>query len=286
MDPITREGKKPPMVSVQQSLYYCLKPMDKRKNVINLLGNFVPLNKDCELGELLRQAGIEKINQISACRNFEEYLEMSRARLNLVIKPQAQAAAADLKKRLDMTYHQLPHLYELDGIKEQYRLLGKELDTELDDNFYYAEAAEVLESFRIKHGGLSFAVGQTINGNAFELSVALIKYGFAVPVIFTHIICDEDRPYIEALFSLSPDTRVYSSVNPAMLNFDCNMEEVDVALGLDAGYYFSQAVSVAWNMEQQPFGYRGLIALLKQIEIDLKHPRSYREQMHVSYLVI
>lgn len=286
MDPITREGKKPPMVSVQQSLYHCLKPLEKQANAINLLGNFVPLNDDCELQELLRQAGVETINQISACRTFEEYLEMGGARLNLVIKPQAQAAAVDLQNRLGIPYHRLAHLYDLDGIKEQYRLLFSTLAATLNDTAYYEEAAASIERFRTLHGGLRFAVGQTINGNAFELSLALIKYGFSVPVIFTHIIAEEDRTYIERLLAVSPDTRIYSSVHPSMLNFDRNMTEVDVAIGLDAGYYFLQAVSVAWNMEQQPFGYRGLASLFKQIDFALKHPQSCLEQLHGSYLVI
>ncbi len=286
MDPITREGKKPPMASIQQSLYYCLKPADHRNDTVNLLGNFVPLDLDCELPDILRQTGVSRMNQISACRTFEEYLEMSQAGMNLVLTSLAQPAANDLYNRLAIPYHRIEHLYDIDGIRKQYNLLADVLKSEIEDEPYYTEAKKAVEAFSAIHSGMKFAVGQTVNGNQFEISAALIKYGMKVPFIFTHMINEEDWPNIRLLNELSPQTRVYSSVYPAMLNFNNAMTGADVALGLDAGYYFSDAVSVGWNTERQPFGYRGLISMLRQIEHDLLNPRSHKEQLHGSYLVI
>ncbi len=40
---LTREGRKPPMVHVRQSLYSLLEPGKKKGNVVNLLGFFSPL---------------------------------------------------------------------------------------------------------------------------------------------------------------------------------------------------------------------------------------------------
>ncbi len=51
---LTREGRKPPMVHVRQSLYSLLEPKKKKGNVVNLLGFFSPLMDDCELYDLLK----------------------------------------------------------------------------------------------------------------------------------------------------------------------------------------------------------------------------------------
>ena len=56
---LTREGRKPPMVHVRQSLYSLLEPQKKKGNVVNLLGFFSPLVDDCEIYELLQQAGLD-----------------------------------------------------------------------------------------------------------------------------------------------------------------------------------------------------------------------------------
>jgi len=288
MDPITREGKKPPMASIQQSLYYCLQPTDEKdRTAVNLLGNFVPLDSDCELGELLKQTGIYKINQISACSTFEEYLEMNKAVMNLVLTSLAVPAAQDLEKRLGTPYRRLEHLYDISGIKVQYKMLAEALGSKIDDEFYFNRALKATEDFSSGHKGMKIAVGQTVNGNPFEIAAALIKYGMDVPYIFSHIIREEDRPYINYLNELSPRTKVFSSVYPSMIKYAGSMDGADVTLGLDAGYYFKDAVSIGWSCsERQPFGYMGLISLLKQIETGILNPKSHREQMCGSYLVI
>ena len=70
---LTREGRKPPMVHVRQSLYSLLEPGRKKGNVVNLLGYFSPLVDDCELYTLLQEAGVKTIHEISRCEDFEEY---------------------------------------------------------------------------------------------------------------------------------------------------------------------------------------------------------------------
>ena len=52
---LTREGRKPPMVHVRQSLYSLLEPKKKKGNVVNLLGFFSPLIDECELYDLAQR---------------------------------------------------------------------------------------------------------------------------------------------------------------------------------------------------------------------------------------
>ena len=90
---LTREGRKPPMVHVRQSLYSLLEPTKKKGNVVNLLGFFSPLVDDCELYDLLHSAGIKTIHEISRCRDFEEYKTMAEANFNLVLHQESRYAA-------------------------------------------------------------------------------------------------------------------------------------------------------------------------------------------------
>ena len=55
---------------------------------------------DCELYDLLHQAGVKTIHEISACRDYEEYQTMSEANFNLVLHPEARFAAEDFHDRL------------------------------------------------------------------------------------------------------------------------------------------------------------------------------------------
>ena len=75
---LTREGRKPPMVHVRQSLYSLLEPTKKKGNVVNLLGFFSPLVDDCELYDLLHSAGIKTIHEISRCLSLIHISEPTR----------------------------------------------------------------------------------------------------------------------------------------------------------------------------------------------------------------
>ncbi len=68
---LTREGRKPPMVHVRQSLYSLLEPKKKKGNVVNLLGFFSPLMDDCELYGMLGKAGVKTVHEISRCKNYD-----------------------------------------------------------------------------------------------------------------------------------------------------------------------------------------------------------------------
>ena len=129
---LTREGRKPPMVHVRQSLYSLLEPQKKKGNVVNLLGFFSPLVDDCELYELLHQAGVKTVHEISRCRDYEEYQTMSQANFNLVLHPEARFAAEDFHDRLKIPFIELRRLYQVDKIENQYRALGQVLGVAFD----------------------------------------------------------------------------------------------------------------------------------------------------------
>ena len=263
---LTREGRKPPMVHVRQSLYSLLEPGHKKGNVVNLLGYFSPLVDDCELYTLLQEAGVKTIHEISRCEDFEEYKKMSEANFNLVLHPEARFAAEDFHDRLKIPFIELRRLYQIDKIGSQYQAFGAALGIEFHAEEQKKQAKEAIESFRKVCPDPVFAVGECANADPFELSLALVKYGFKVAEIYG-TITGENFIYIRQLKKLSPQTKIFSNMEPTMLYYDPAESGVTLTIGKDACYYHPNTKGIHWNEERQPFGYAGVRRLFEALEL-------------------
>ena len=263
---LTREGRKPPMVHVRQSLYSLLEPGHKKGNVVNLLGYFSPLVDDCELYTLLQEAGVKTIHEISRCEDFEEYKKMSEANFNLVLHPEARFAAEDFYDRLKIPFIELRRLYQIDKIGSQYQAFGAALGIEFHAEEQKKQAQEAIESFRKVCPDPVFAVGECANADPFELSLALVKYGFKVAEIYG-TITGENFIYIRQLKKLSQQTKIFSNMEPTMLYYDPSESGVTLTIGKDACYYHPNTKGIHWNEERQPFGYAGVRRLFEALEL-------------------
>ncbi|AWI05578.1 nitrogenase component 1 [Clostridium drakei] len=265
---LTREGRKPPMVHVRQSIYSLLEPMEKRPDTVNILGYFAPLIETSELYDLLHHIGIKKINEISKLKDFDEYMHMGEANFNLVLNPEARFAAQDIMKRLNIPSVELTRLYQIDKVQNQYRIFVNALGASFDDEKYYEEAKKAIDELKDSYPHITFAVGETLNANSFELSLALLRYGFKVAEIYASLTL-EDFVYIKKIAKLSPATKIYSNLEPTMLYYDCSRENIDITIGKDAEYYHPNCVNVPWNEDTQPFGYAGVKKLFKELKHSL-----------------
>ena len=261
---LTREGRKPPMVHVRQSVYSLLEPKKKKGNVVNLLGYFSPLTDDCELYDLLHGAGVKTIHEISRCKDYAQYQTMSEANFNLVLHPEARFAAEDFHDRLKIPYIELRRLYQIDKIASQYRAFAAALGVEFEDEIPRKAAEEAVEKFREIHPDAVFAVGEWMNGDPFELALALVHYGFRVSEIYG-TLSGENFVYVKQLAKISPDTKVFSNLEPTMLYYDKSQSGVNMTIGKDAGYYHKECSNVLWNEERQPYGYAGVRRLFEAL---------------------
>ena len=262
---LTREGRKPPMVHVRQSLYSLLEPAKKKGNVVNLLGFFSPLIDDCDLYDILHSAGIKTVHEISRCRNFDEYKTMSEANFNLVLHQEARAAAEDFHERLKIPFIELRRLYQTDKIENQYQAFGSVLGVTFDTTAYRKAAEQAVENFRKVCPDASFAVGECMNGDPFELALALLKYGFKVPEIYGTITV-ENFVYMKQLALLSPTTKVFSNMEPTMIYYEPKESGVHITIGKDALYYHQDCPGLMWNQDEQPFGFAGVRRLFEALK--------------------
>ncbi|MCI2062995.1 MAG: nitrogenase component 1 [Eubacteriaceae bacterium] len=261
---LTREGKNPPMVAIRETIYSLLSPLEKRNDMVNLIGNFAPLEDDTDLYEFLRQIGIRKANEVSRCSTLDEFREMGAANFNLILNPEARKAAVMMEKTLGMPFAELTRVYELGRIRKQYELFGAALGAAFDLDEYYGRAEAAGAMLQKKCGGASFAIGQVVNGNPVEMALALTKLGLDVKEVFANIGA-EDFPYIRELAERAPEMKLYSTLSPTMMNYSCG-GEVDISLGIDASFYYPHSVNIRWNSEIQPFGYMGFVHFAEAVE--------------------
>ena len=254
---LTREGRKPPMVHVRQSLYSLLEPRKKKGNVVNLLGFFAPLADDCELYDYLKSIGVRTIHEISREPDLKSFYTMAEANFNLVLHSEARMAASDLEERLKIPSIELTRLYQIDKIQSQYRALGQVLGITFEDTADYQKAKTAVDEFRTNCPDAVFAIGECMNGDPFELALALAGYGFRVAEVFG-TLQTENFGFLKRLAEISPDTHVYSNMEPTMLYYDPSDCPVTVSVGKDAGYYHPESPVLNWNSDVQPFGYAGL----------------------------
>ena len=261
---LTREKRLPPMAAVRKSVYSLLKPQKRISNECNILGHFAPLFDDCELYDILKSAGIKKVRELSRCKTFEEYEELSRANFNIIINSEARYAAQDMEKKLGIPSIELARLYRLDKIQNQYRLLGRAIGAETDDTKYYGETLKVIEDVKTKHGSLTFAIGECVNADSFELALAMTEYGHRVSEIYG-TAGERNFVFIKKLAEVSPETRIFSNLSPTMLNYE-RKTKIDAVIGVDALYYHSDIKGIEFNDEIQPFGYRGVKLLFERLD--------------------
>ena len=262
---LTREGRMPPMTAVRKTVYSLLEPAERDPKAVNLLGEFAPYADDSELYDILKNAGIRTVRELARCESFEEYTRMAEANFNIVLNPECRPAADDFNRRLKIPSIELTRLYQIDKIARQYDLFGSAIGAKIDYAAYEERAREAVDHFKEKHGSLKVAVGEWLNADAFELSVALLREGFEVTDIFG-TITNENFVYIKRIADLRPETRIYSNLSPTMINYACAEGAPDLTIGKDAAYYHPDCPNVPFNDERKPFGFAGVRELYRRME--------------------
>lgn len=264
---LTRESQRPPMQAVRETIYGLLQPRQKWARQANLLGFFTPVARDSEIFSLLGQSGIRKAAELARCQTYEEFTSLAAANFNLVLSDEAMGAALALEKRLGIPAIRLRRLYETAKIAKQYQALAHILGI-APENFTAAEVREQAEqaadAFCQQYGRETvLAIGSRLNANPFELALALVRRGLAVREILA-VPSAADAFYLRELAKCSPNTRIYSLLEPTML---CYQEDLSVtlALGADACLCHPHAKHVMWNDDEQPFGYQAVRALFERM---------------------
>jgi len=261
---LTREGRRPPMVHVRQSIYSLLEKGTRRKDTVNILGNFAPVNPKSDLLMYLKAAGFSKINQIATCKTYEEFEAMNEANLNIVLNREAYPAAEDMYKKLGIPFVELTPTYDIDKMLKQYTALSQTLGVKINLDKIHAQVQEYISKFVREHEGLTVNIGECLNANPFELALSLSRYGVRVAEIYA-TLSPEQFVYIKRLNEIAPDIKIFCNLEPTMLNYASSSSGADLSIGKDAAFYLPDVPNIPWNSDIVPFGFSAVKDLFGEI---------------------
>jgi len=246
-------------------VYSLLQPRPRVAASANILGFFAPLDRGSELWTYLQRLGLKKVRQLGYMESYEAYQEMAEANFNLVLNGEARGAAAMLEKKLKQPSIELQRLYQTDKIHNQYQGLAQVLGKTIDDRPERQRAEQVAAEFVSRHGSHHiFAVGSRLQGNAFELTLMLLRQGLRVAEIFGSPTA-ADFPFVKKIAQLAPELRLYSNLAPSMLHYDGAASGVTITLGRDSHYYHPELPGLDLLGGQERFGYAMTEALFREL---------------------
>lgn len=286
MNPISQEGKNPPPVSIRRKMYAVLRPGQIQERSVNLIGNPVPVSPSSELYELLKLAGIEKVNHISDFQTFEEFQAMGRARLNLVTAAFGLKAAEDLKRNLGIDYLYLPVSYDLEEIKRQYGELFQKLGSDRKPEFGgYQKKAEEKIAKALAFWKRPIVIDHTAAAGIFEAADTLLNYGFSVEQILTPEPKGKEMLLAEEILKRHPETGLFhpqSHKVPALLG---NRQDC-LAIGYEAAYFTGSPYIADLVNDEGNFGFDGVGRLMDLIIRGLTEKQDLQKMINNYGLVI
>lgn len=269
---LTREGVKPPMAQVRESIYSLLEKKKKNPRMINFIGYPAGIDDqaESELASIFGSMGITSFNSISRCHTYNEFQEMAEANFNVVLDPQARAAASYMEKNLNIGSAELQRFYGIDRISSQYSVLLTAFDSPQSENdSWYDWCRRAMDGWddnmEMYDERPVFAIGECADAEAPELALSLIEYGYEVREVFT-TFSEDDAYYVSEIAEKSPDTKFYFNQHPTMVSYECD-PDVSFCIGRDAVWYYhnEDVASLSWNRDVQPFGYHGVTELMSSI---------------------
>lgn len=266
MNPISAEGKLPPAINIQRSIYSYLEPVAQRDKMVNIIGCNVKKDPEGELFTLLRDLGYGA-RHISDFARFDDYLQLAASSLNIVVGPTALAAAKEMQARLGIDYITLPISYAPEEIEGHYAELIAKLAPQsgyvMNCTDLYAQLEDAVAKARRVIGERPIAIDDSAVLRPYSLAKALWERDFRV-----ELLCTEACPAMEedSCRWLKEHTSI-QFVNHTKHNAPVERQSRPelLAVGFECGYYFGSHHVVELLDDEELFGFHGFCALLEKM---------------------
>lgn len=265
MNPIMLDTDTPPAVAVQRNMYSLLERDADDRGAVNLMGVFTPLLPGCELPEALASAGVDTVRSLPACETYEDVVCMGRARLNIVLRPEALYAAKDLRQRLSIEYCFVPVSYRLETIARQYGEMGRHLDilpSSLDASAGEAEA--VVGKVKRLVGNRCIHLDAGAFCRPFDTARALVEYGFNVRGVYADKLPAYEKEAFDWLRKNAPEVDMAKTEHHAMVKTVGGKSD-GISLGFNSGYITGSSGVVPLEYDEGMFGYHGVARLMAML---------------------
>lgn len=289
MDPIRNDSKLPPPKHIHQQMYRLLKQRDVEKNSVNCIGSLMPVHKDCELREVLRLMGVDKVNHIMGCADYAAFQQMAAASCNLLIAPTGSAAVERMRKDLGIPFVDVCTSYDLDIIEKQYALLreqfgaSEEADALLLSMKQQAEAE--IEKTRALLGDIPVYVDASAVVRPYELAWFLYRKGFRIEGIFAEKPSAYEEAAYTQLIEQHPDVKIMLPQHPKTMKREEALCET-FSIGFEAAYITQSRYVLNLFFDEEMFGYHGVIRLMRLMREYYENPKTLQELLDAHGLVV
>ncbi|MBP3886974.1 MAG: oxidoreductase [Cellulosilyticum sp.] len=287
MNPITNGSKTPPPVTLQRKMYELVEGNGEKAETLNLLGNFVPLEENNELFDVLSQLGIKETKHISEQKTFKAFEEMGESKYSLVLRPEAKVAAEDMKRHNTINYRFLPVSYDMEVIEEQYKEIIEMINQDMTIDFtrVQEEAKACIEKAKEVIGDFPIVIGNSAVCRPFNLAKALISYGFNVQKVYADDVASFEKASFEWLQENAPQVEIISALNHNRIN-RVEEEQDCIAIGYNAAYIEKSKHVVDLIQDEHMFGYKGIVKLMDMMTKCYLEPIALKEIIEKYGLVV
>ena len=274
MNPIMRKSGLTPDQLMRRQLYSLLAPLEQDGGV-NFVGSFYALNRDSDLVQLIAASG-RTLREITACKTYEDYLQMARGSLNLITHPAAEPVGPYLQEKLGQRYLYLPVAYRAAEIRQQQAQLAQTLELPVNTpqlDAAQAQAMQALDEARACIGGAPIALDHTATMRPLALVRLLVEAGFCVERLY----CDSFAPLEAADFSWlqchAPEITLLPTTAPRMRVEPRKSREKTLAIGQKAAYFTGSAYFVNLVEGGGLSGFAGIAHLAGRMREAFLHPK-------------
>lgn len=266
MIPTMRKSGLTPDMIMRSRLYSLIKPAEKSEKHCAVVGNCFTMGSECDLIQLLREAGIT-VHQITECRTYEEYQNMACCSFCICTQPVAREGAKELERRLGMKSVYLPLSYGYDEIEESLVRLSEYVGTVFDTAELKKAADERMNAALEIIGDTPIAVDYTATPRPFGLARLLTEKGFNVVTVYADAVSEEDRTAAEWLRINKPETETCPTVHPLMRkrqrdDVSSGEERTKVlAIGQKAAYFTGSPYFVNIVEAGGLYGFKGIAGM-------------------------
>ena len=267
INPISDGTGTPRGMLVYDRLFSFLKQRTEDDNSVNFIGNYVPINSDCELYEILENYGIKQINEPISMKTFDEYQKMANAQCNVVFMMMGILAGQNMEKKFKIPYLFLPVSYSMEDVEEEYRKLSEVLKKPLPKEIL--ETQKSLTKAAIKNtlsivGDTPIAIDTYGVRMPFSLARALREYGFKVDAVFEAHAKEVDRENMQFIKNECKDIKIIKGFDYSEIS-RLNLSREMLAIGYDCAYSIKARHFVDIRHDEGLFGFYGIQMMMKYL---------------------
>lgn len=269
MNPIASETTRPPLITTYRAMLSAIPQtysLKEKKKSVNLLGNFAPISRECEIYDFMNFHGIDGVCQLADYDRFEDYCCMAESSYNILVSPIARYGSEYMDTVFGTKTAMVLISYDMDEIEQNYRNIEQFLNTEnhFDFTLLKEKARIEIDMTLSALNGLPILVSDSAVLRPFSLAKALLDYGFCVREIIAQEVTGFDRSAYDMIINKYKEITIRQ---PQHYRAAIRQERENnvVAIGYEGAYLRQCDYVVDLSGDEGMYGYYGVIKLMQML---------------------